>query len=45
MDNKEFGEMLAALRRNKKMSQSELASELEVSVSAISKWETGVSHS
>lgn len=45
MDNIEFGKMLAALRHNKKMNQSELASKLEVSVSAISKWETGSSFS
>lgn len=41
MNNKEFGQLLAALRHSKNMSQSELASKLGVSTSSVSKWENG----
>ena len=40
----EFNEKLQALRKQKGLSQEELASMLYVSRTAISKWESGVSH-
>ena len=40
----EFGQKIAGLRNEKKMTQTELAEVLGVSTQAVSKWETGVSH-
>lgn len=40
-----FGSFLAQLRREKGMTQKELAACLYVSDKAVSKWERGVSHS
>jgi len=37
-----FGDYLATLRKNIKLSQAELASKLGISNKAISKWESGV---
>ena len=41
MDN--FGERLAALRKERGMSQEELAEKLQLTRQTISKWETGAS--
>lgn len=41
MDAKSIGETIAELRRNKGMTQMELANQLNVSDKAISKWENG----
>lgn len=43
IDRKEFGAFLALLRKEKGMTQKELAERLYVSDKAVSKWETGVS--
>ena len=44
--NKErFGAFVAQLRKEKGLTQKELAGRLFVSNKAVSKWETGVSHS
>ena len=39
------GETIAALRRQKGITQETLANRVGVSAAAVSKWETGVSHS
>ena len=39
-----FAEKLKSLRADKKVSQEKLAQYLNVSFQAVSKWETGVSH-
>ena len=39
-----FGENLKIIRKNKKMSQEELAEKLNVSRQSVSKWETGESY-
>lgn len=41
MDKSEFGKLLTKLRQRDNMTQSDLASVLDVSVSAVSKWENG----
>ena len=41
MKSCEFGKLLRLARLQKNMTQEKLASELSVTVSAISKWETG----
>ena len=43
MKSKDFGNYLVHLRKNKDMSQKELAEKLDVSNKTISRWETGVS--
>ncbi len=43
IDKSEFGAFIAALRRERGMTQRELAEKLNVSDKAVSKWETGVS--
>lgn len=41
MNNHEFGKLLKLARQRKNWTQEQLASELAVTVSAVSKWETG----
>ena len=41
MDKFAFGKLLTKLRQRDNMTQSDLADALNVSVSAVSKWETG----
>lgn len=43
IDKKSFGEFISMLRKEKSMTQKDLASRLLVSDKAVSKWETGVS--
>ena len=43
LDKKKFGAFLAQLRREKGLTQKELADQLYISNQAVSKWETGVS--
>lgn len=43
IDKKSFGEFIAVLRKEKSMTQKDLAARLIVSDKAVSKWETGVS--
>lgn len=45
MDPKKTGEFIALLRKEKNMTQKQLAEKLNVSDKAISRWETGVSRS
>ena len=43
MDNKKFGEFIAQLRKEKRLTQKELADRLFISDKAVSKWERGLS--
>ncbi len=43
MTEREVGSRIAALRKERNMTQSELADALGVSDKTVSKWETGVS--
>lgn len=43
INNKEFGEFLTALRKEKKLTQRQLAEQLLLSDKAVSKWERGLS--
>ena len=45
IDKERFGAFLARLRKERGMTQRELAGRLHVSDKAVSKWERGVSHS
>ena len=45
MDSQKFGTFIAQCRKDKKMTQSDLAAKLNVTDKAISRWERGVSHS
>ena len=45
LDQKAFGEKLRNHRKSLALSQEEVADQVGVSPQAISKWETGVSHS
>ncbi len=45
IDYEKFGTFLAQLRRERGMTQKDLAQRLFVSDKAVSKWERGVSHS
>lgn len=40
-----MGALIARLRKEKNMTQQELASRLQITDKAVSKWERGVSHS
>ena len=43
MDNVKFGQFIAKLRKEKNMTQKELAEKLHLTDKAISKWERGLS--
>ena len=45
IDKQKFGVFVAMLRKEKGLTQKELAKLLYISDKAVSKWETGVSHS
>ncbi len=45
INKQEFGTFVAKLRKQKGYTQKELAQKLFISDKAVSKWETGVSHS
>ena len=45
MDSKQIGELLARLRKERGMTQQQVAEALHVSPHAVSKWERGVSQS
>lgn len=45
MDQKKIGEFLRTLRKEKGLTQEQVAEEFNVSGRTISRWETGVSHS
>lgn len=45
MDNIRFGAFVAQLRKEQGLTQKGLADRLNVTDKAVSKWETGVSHS
>lgn len=45
MEQKRIGAFIANCRKEQKMTQVQLAEKLGVTNKAVSKWETGVSHS
>ena len=45
MANKSMGEIISTLRKEKGMTQKELADQLNITDKAVSKWEREVSHS
>ena len=45
MDTKKTGRLIAQLRKEKGLTQSQLANELNISSKTVSKWECGGSHS
>lgn len=45
LSHKTLGAKIAALRKIRNMTQEQLAAQLGISAPAVSKWETGVSHS
>ena len=45
MESKKFVQFIAGIRKEKKMTQAELAGKIHVTDKAISRWERGVSHS
>lgn len=45
IDLKETGRFIAECRKEKKLTQKQLGGRLNVTDRAVSKWETGVSHS
>ena len=45
MDQKKIGLFLRALRKEKALTQEQLAEQFNVSSRSVSRWETGVSHS
>lgn len=44
MDQERIGKFIAKCRKNKKMTQQDLAEKLGVTDRAISNWENGISH-
>lgn len=45
IDKQKFGAFVAQLRKERGLTQREVAERLYISDKAVSKWETGVSHS
>ncbi len=45
MDQKKIGSFIAARRKDNRLTQNQLAEMLGITDKAVSKWETGVSHS
>ncbi len=45
MNQEEIGALIARSRKEKKLTQAQLAEKLNITDRAVSKWETGVSHS
>ena len=45
MDQKKIGRFLKELRKEKVITQEQLAEKIKVSSRTVSRWETGVSHS
>lgn len=45
MNQTEIGNFIAKRRKEKKLTQMQLAEKLNITDRAVSKWETGVSHS
>lgn len=45
MNTSDVGSFISELRKQKSLTQKELAAKLNVTDKAVSKWETGVSHS
>ena len=43
MEAKQFGQFIAGIRQEKKMTQAELAEKINVTDKAVSRWERGVS--
>lgn len=43
MDNEKIGKFIVSCRKNKKITQKQLADKLGISDRAVSKWERGVS--
>lgn len=45
MDENKIGQFIAELRKEKKLTQKDLAAQLHITDKAVSKWERGVSQS
>lgn len=45
MNQEEIGALIARRRKEEKLTQAQLAEKLNITDRAVSKWETGVSHS
>lgn len=45
MEQEKIGSLISQLRKEKHLTQKELAAQLNVTDKAVSKWERGVSHS
>lgn len=45
MDSKLFGKKISHLRKEKQLTQAQLAEKLNISNKTVSRWETGVSRS
>ena len=45
MDQKKIGQFIATIRKEKDLTQKQLAEMLHITDKAVSKWECGVSHS
>ena len=43
MDYKKIGQFISTLRKNKKLTQEQLANKLNITKNAVSKWERGLS--